>query len=80
MLSIIQEADFVDKMQMLKYIELYFLLLHLKSFVLLQIAIMDGVTMGCGGGISIPGMFRVATDKTVCGSLYNHDSLIFKFE
>jgi 3-hydroxyisobutyryl-CoA hydrolase len=26
---------------------------------------MDGVTMGCGGGISLPGMFRVATDKTV---------------
>uniref|UniRef100_A0A1J3IZM5 3-hydroxyisobutyryl-CoA hydrolase n=1 Tax=Noccaea caerulescens TaxID=107243 RepID=A0A1J3IZM5_NOCCA len=44
----------------------------LYKFVYLQgtylkpnIAIMDGVTMGCGGGISIPGMFRVATDKTV---------------
>ncbi|KAL1210401.1 Small ribosomal subunit protein mS47 [Cardamine amara subsp. amara] len=45
---------------------------NLYKFVYLQgtylkpnIAIMDGVTMGCGGGISIPGMFRVATDKTV---------------
>lgn len=33
--------------------------------------------MGCGGGISIPGMFRVATDKTVCGSLYNYELLFF---
>jgi len=41
---------------------------------------MDGVTMGCGGGISLPGMFRVATDKTVCGSLYYYKSLIFYFE
>lgn len=33
--------------------------------------------MGCGGGISIPGMFRVATDKTVRGSLYNYELLFF---
>ncbi|KAJ0247402.1 3-hydroxyisobutyryl-CoA hydrolase-like protein 2 [Hirschfeldia incana] len=45
---------------------------ELYNFVYLQgtylkpnIAVMDGVTMGCGGGIAIPGMFRVATDKTV---------------
>ncbi|KAH7574039.1 hypothetical protein JRO89_XS03G0243400 [Xanthoceras sorbifolium] len=30
-----------------------------------HVAIMDGITMGCGGGISLQGMFRVATDKTV---------------
>ncbi|XVE53532.1 hypothetical protein DITRI_Ditri03aG0010500 [Diplodiscus trichospermus] len=44
----------------------------LYKFVYLQgtylkphVAIMDGITMGCGGGISIPGMFRLVTDKTV---------------
>ncbi|XVF35676.1 hypothetical protein REPUB_Repub18cG0166800 [Reevesia pubescens] len=30
-----------------------------------QVAILDGITMGCGGGISLPGMFRLVTDKTV---------------
>ncbi|KAI4316402.1 hypothetical protein L6164_024385 [Bauhinia variegata] len=44
----------------------------LYSFVYLQgtyfkphVAIMDGITMGCGAGISLPGMFRVVTDKTL---------------
>ncbi|KAJ1381463.1 Enoyl-CoA hydratase/isomerase, HIBYL-CoA-H type [Sesbania bispinosa] len=44
----------------------------LYSFVYLQgtylkphVAILDGMTMGCGSGISLPGMFRVATDKTI---------------
>lgn len=32
----------------------------------LQVAILDGMTMGCGSGISLPGMFSVVTDKTVC--------------
>ncbi|CAJ1947486.1 unnamed protein product [Sphenostylis stenocarpa] len=31
-----------------------------------EVAILDGITMGCGSGISLPGMFRVVTDKTVC--------------
>ncbi|XP_054797018.1 3-hydroxyisobutyryl-CoA hydrolase-like protein 2, mitochondrial [Prosopis cineraria] len=30
-----------------------------------HVAILDGVTMGCGAGISLPGMFRVVTDKTL---------------
>ncbi|KAL8499354.1 hypothetical protein ACS0TY_022365 [Phlomoides rotata] len=30
-----------------------------------HVAIMDGVVMGGGAGISLPGMFRVVTDKTV---------------
>ncbi|KAM2925252.1 hypothetical protein FF1_042787 [Malus domestica] len=30
-----------------------------------HVAIMDGITMGTGAGISIPGMFRVVTDKTI---------------
>ncbi|KAG5121449.1 hypothetical protein JHK84_039789 [Glycine max] len=31
----------------------------------MQVAILDGITMGCGSGISLPGMFRVVTDKTI---------------
>ncbi|XP_020208766.1 3-hydroxyisobutyryl-CoA hydrolase-like protein 1, mitochondrial [Cajanus cajan] len=30
-----------------------------------QVALLNGITMGGGAGISIPGTFRVATDKTV---------------
>ncbi|KAJ0089941.1 hypothetical protein Patl1_12587 [Pistacia atlantica] len=44
----------------------------LYKFVYLQgtyfkphVAILDGITMGCGAGISLQGMFRVVTDKTV---------------
>ncbi|KAK6927645.1 Enoyl-CoA hydratase/isomerase domain [Dillenia turbinata] len=32
-----------------------------------NLAILDGITMGAGAGISLPGMFRVATDKTIFG-------------
>lgn len=31
----------------------------------MQVALLNGITMGGGAGISIPGTFRVATDKTV---------------
>lgn len=31
-------------------------------------AILNGITMGGGAGISIPGTFRLATDRTVCCS------------
>lgn len=31
----------------------------------MQVAILNGITMGGGAGISVPGTFRVATDKTV---------------
>ncbi|VVA11609.1 PREDICTED: 3-hydroxyisobutyryl-CoA hydrolase [Prunus dulcis] len=30
-----------------------------------HVAILDGITMGAGAGIALPGMFRVVTDKTV---------------
>ncbi|KAL6578547.1 hypothetical protein OROMI_008763 [Orobanche minor] len=30
-----------------------------------HVAIMDGIVMGSGAGISLPGMFRVVTDRTV---------------
>ncbi|KAI6680375.1 hypothetical protein NL676_034256 [Syzygium grande] len=35
------------------------------GFVSMKLAILDGVTMASGAGISLPGMFRLATDKTV---------------
>ena len=34
----------------------------------MQVALLNGITMGGGAGVSIPGMFRVATDKTVCSN------------
>lgn len=40
---------------------MYFVGTYLKPHV----AILDGITMGGGAGVSIPGTFRVATDKTV---------------
>ncbi|XP_039785284.1 3-hydroxyisobutyryl-CoA hydrolase-like protein 2, mitochondrial isoform X2 [Panicum virgatum] len=43
------------------YSFIYFLGTYLKPHV----AILDGVTMGGGGGVSIPGTFRIATDRTV---------------
>lgn len=30
-----------------------------------KVAILDGITMGGGAGVSVPGTFRIATDKTV---------------
>ncbi|XP_030965552.1 3-hydroxyisobutyryl-CoA hydrolase-like protein 1, mitochondrial isoform X3 [Quercus lobata] len=35
------------------------------GFVAMKVALLNGITMGGGAGVSIPGMFRVATDKTV---------------
>jgi enoyl-CoA hydratase/carnithine racemase len=32
----------------------------------MQVALLNGITMGGGAGVSIPGTFRIATDKTVC--------------
>ncbi|KAF6134309.1 hypothetical protein GIB67_026605 [Kingdonia uniflora] len=37
---------------------------------LMQVAILDGITMGGGAGVSIPGTFRVATDKTGAGEIW----------
>jgi 3-hydroxyisobutyryl-CoA hydrolase len=34
------------------------------------VAVLNGVTMGGGAGISLPGMFRLVTDKTVCNCCY----------
>lgn len=35
----------------------------------MQVALLNGITMGGGAGVSIPGTFRVATDKTVCSKI-----------
>lgn len=37
---------------------------------LVQVAILDGMTLGAGAGVSLPGMFRVVTDRTVRNYLY----------
>ncbi|RYR55324.1 hypothetical protein Ahy_A06g030564 [Arachis hypogaea] len=36
-----------------------------KVGIEMMVAILDGITMGCGAGISLPGMYRVVTDKTI---------------
>ncbi|KAJ8633701.1 hypothetical protein MRB53_027037 [Persea americana] len=44
---------------------LYKFIYVLGTYMKPHVAILDGVTMGGGAGVSIPGTFRVATDKTV---------------
>uniref|UniRef100_A0A7N0TCM8 3-hydroxyisobutyryl-CoA hydrolase n=1 Tax=Kalanchoe fedtschenkoi TaxID=63787 RepID=A0A7N0TCM8_KALFE len=44
---------------------LYRFIYFLGTYVKPHVALLNGVTMGGGAGISIPGTFRVATDKTV---------------
>ncbi|KAK9279077.1 hypothetical protein L1049_012752 [Liquidambar formosana] len=51
----------VKKLLRLLYKFIYLLGTYLKPHV----AILDGITMGGGAGISLPGMFRLVTDKTV---------------
>lgn len=47
-----------------EFSSLTFLLLF-YAMISMQVAILNGITMGGGAGISVPGTFRVATDKTV---------------
>uniref|UniRef100_A0A803LIA8 3-hydroxyisobutyryl-CoA hydrolase n=1 Tax=Chenopodium quinoa TaxID=63459 RepID=A0A803LIA8_CHEQI len=44
---------------------LYTFIYMLGTYLKPNVALLNGVTMGGGGGVSIPGTFRVATDKTV---------------
>ncbi|KAK1400689.1 3-hydroxyisobutyryl-CoA hydrolase-like protein 1, mitochondrial [Heracleum sosnowskyi] len=37
----------------------------INTYMKPHVALLNGITMGGGGGISIPGTFRVSTDKTV---------------
>ncbi|KAF3666149.1 3-hydroxyisobutyryl-CoA hydrolase-like protein 2, mitochondrial [Capsicum annuum] len=43
---------------------LYKFVYLLGTYLKPNVAILDGVTMGSGAGISLPGMFRVVTDRT----------------
>eukprot|EP00257_Ricinus_communis_P024334 XP_015584515.1 3-hydroxyisobutyryl-CoA hydrolase-like protein 1, mitochondrial isoform X3 [Ricinus communis] len=44
---------------------LYTFIYILGTYLKPHVAILDGITMGGGAGVSIPGTFRIATDKTV---------------
>ncbi|KAA8515893.1 hypothetical protein F0562_019072 [Nyssa sinensis] len=44
---------------------LYNFIYLLGTYLKPHVAILNGITMGGGAGVSIPGTFRVATDKTV---------------
>ncbi|KAL8495518.1 hypothetical protein ACS0TY_019603 [Phlomoides rotata] len=61
--SLIKEGRLEDGKQFFWtiYSFIYFLGTYLKPHV----ALLNGITMGGGAGISIPGTFRVATDKTI---------------
>ncbi|PIN08486.1 Enoyl-CoA hydratase [Handroanthus impetiginosus] len=43
----------------------YSLIYSIATYSKPHVAILNGITMGGGAGISIPGTFRVATDKTI---------------
>ncbi|KAL7610148.1 hypothetical protein Lser_V15G14181 [Lactuca serriola] len=67
--DIVAIRDFVQKGNMEECKEffrnLYKFIYILGTYLKPNVAILDGYTMGGAGGISIPGTFRVATDKTV---------------
>ncbi|CAL9089275.1 unnamed protein product [Musa textilis] len=44
---------------------LYTFIYVLGTYLKPHVAILDGVTMGGGAGVSVPGTFRIATDKTI---------------
>lgn len=49
-----------------KFFETLYKLVYIQgTYLKPHVAILDGITMGGGAGISLPGMFRVVTDKTV---------------
>ena len=45
----------------------------------MQVALLNGIAMGGGAGVSIPGMFRVAADKTVCSNFECTFVLFFSY-
>ncbi|XP_021735748.1 3-hydroxyisobutyryl-CoA hydrolase-like protein 2, mitochondrial [Chenopodium quinoa] len=47
------------------FVTLYRFVYLMGTYVKPHVAILDGTTMGAGAGISLLGMFRVATDRTV---------------
>ncbi|XP_011093291.1 3-hydroxyisobutyryl-CoA hydrolase-like protein 1, mitochondrial [Sesamum indicum] len=61
--NLMKEGNLEECKQLFRkaYSLMYFIGTYLKPHV----AILNGITMGGGAGISIPGTFRVATDKTI---------------
>jgi len=58
-------ASMLDKNQFLCLLVSYHLNKIYAIMNFMQVALLNGITMGGGAGVSIPGTFRVATDKTV---------------
>ncbi|KAL2940005.1 3-hydroxyisobutyryl-CoA hydrolase-like protein 2 mitochondrial [Bienertia sinuspersici] len=68
-------ADVVDLYQLINegkveecksfFDTLYRFVYLMGTYVKPNVAILDGTTMGAGAGVSFPGMFRLATDRTV---------------
>ncbi|XP_068345322.1 small ribosomal subunit protein mS47-like [Pyrus communis] len=60
--QLVNEGD-VDEYK--KFFETLYKFVYIQgTYLKPHVAIMDGITMGAGAGIAIPGMFRVVTDKT----------------
>ncbi|KAL9442877.1 hypothetical protein AB3S75_016274 [Citrus x aurantiifolia] len=61
--QLLNEGKFED---FKKFFETLYQFVYLQgTYVKPHVAILDGTTMGCGAGISLQGMYRVVTDKTV---------------
>ncbi|XP_010933711.1 small ribosomal subunit protein mS47 [Elaeis guineensis] len=51
---------------------LYMFIYILGTYLKPHVAILDGITMGGGAGVSVPGTFRIATDKTIFATPETH--------
>lgn len=58
-------ASMLDKKEFLCYLLSHHIHRSYAIMNFMQVALLNGITMGGGAGVSIPGTFRVATDKTV---------------
>ncbi|XP_020596684.1 3-hydroxyisobutyryl-CoA hydrolase-like protein 2, mitochondrial, partial [Phalaenopsis equestris] len=61
--NLLKEGKVEDCKDFFKH--LYTFIYILGTYLKPHVAILDGITMGGGGGVSIPGTFRIATDKTI---------------
>ncbi|CAH9096757.1 unnamed protein product [Cuscuta europaea] len=60
---LIKQGNLEDSKELLK--SLYTFMYIIGTYLKPHVALLNGITMGGGGGVSIPGTFRVATNKTV---------------
>ncbi|KAM0935630.1 putative 3-hydroxyisobutyryl-CoA hydrolase [Dioscorea sansibarensis] len=51
---------------------LYMFIYILGTYLKPHVAILDGITMGGGAGVSVPGTFRIATDRTIFATPESH--------